>query len=179
MDIKFRLTPGLFRDMQDSLVHYSAVEQGCFLLFSVANANDSLILLGHELIHLNDEEFTVQRYDQLSVSPSAMLRVARTAQANDAGVCFIHTHPMSSGDVDFSLADDYGNARTFGFFNRMLPERAHVALVFSCDMRAVSGRLYHSGNSWEKIGSVTVAGHPWLLTTTTEAEFRGVANDYI
>ncbi len=124
MDIKFRLTQELFRNMLESLVHESAVEQGCFLLFSATKTHNSLILLGNDLIHLGGDDFTVQKYDQLSVSPSAMLRVARIAQANNAGVCFIHTHPMSSGYVDFSQADDYGNARTFGFFNRMLPEWA-------------------------------------------------------
>ncbi len=179
MDIKFRLTPELFRNIQESLVHDSAVEQGCFLLFSVARTYDNLILLGNELIHLADDDFTVQKYDQLSVSPSTMLGVARIAQANNAGVCFVHTHPMSSEQVYFSQADDYGNVRTFGFFNRMLPEQAHVALVFSGDMNAVSGRLYHAGDSWEHIGLITVTGHPWMLTTTTESGFKEVANDYI
>lgn len=163
--VKFRLSPGLFQEMKSSLTLSTTVEQGCFMLCAEAKANNNHILIANQLIPLKANDFTVQKYDQLSVSPSAMLRVGRMAQAKNVGVCFIHTHPMSFGEVEFSRADDYGNVRTFEFFNRLLPEQANSALVFSGDMEAVSGRLYRTANNWVQINSVTVSGQPFHLET--------------
>ncbi len=56
MGIKFRLIPGLFREMQKSLAHSVAVEQGCFLLCSEAKANGDHILIANELIPLEKSD---------------------------------------------------------------------------------------------------------------------------
>lgn len=163
--VKFRLSPGLFQEMKSSLTLSTNVEQGCFMLCTEAKAHNSHILIANQLIPLKTNDFVVQKYDQLSVSPSAMLRIGRIAQTMNCGVCFVHTHPMSLGYVEFSRADDYGNIRTFQFFNRLLPKQANSALVFSGDMKAVSGRLYQTANNWVQINSVTVSGQPFQLET--------------
>ncbi|MET0063509.1 MAG: hypothetical protein ABW176_14560 [Candidatus Thiodiazotropha endolucinida] len=175
MGIKFRLSPRLFREMQKSLAQSIAVEQGCFLLCSESKTNSDHIIIANELLPLDSSDFAIQKYDHLSVSPSAMLRISRIAQAKNVGLCFVHTHPMSSMQVDFSPADNYGNAHSFTFFNRMLPAQPNTALVFSGDMKAVSGRLYHTAHNWECINSVTVAGHPSLLITMESNTIKEVS----
>jgi len=165
MGIQFRLSPKLFRDLQKEIAQDTAVEQGCFLLCSEAKTHSNHILIAKRLLPLQENDFKVQKRDLLSVSPSTMLRVSRMAQADNSGICFIHTHPMSFGTVGFSMADDYGNVRTFDFLNRMVPGKANSALVFSGDMKAVSGRLYHTANSWKHIESVSVAGSPSKILT--------------
>ncbi|MCG8066714.1 MAG: hypothetical protein JAY84_02535 [Candidatus Thiodiazotropha taylori] len=175
MGIKFRLSPGLFREMQKSLTRSIAVEQGCFLLCSESKANGDHIIIANELLPLESSDFAIQKYDQLSVSPTAMLRISRIAQAKNVGLSFVHTHPMSSMQVDFSPADNYGNVHSFTFFNRMLPAQSNTALVFSGDMKAVSGRLYHTAHNWERINSVNVAGHPSLLITMGSNTIREVS----
>ncbi|MEW8469802.1 MAG: hypothetical protein AB2637_14815, partial [Candidatus Thiodiazotropha sp.] len=62
----------------------------------------------------------------------------------------------------------------FFFFIRMLPAQANTAMVFSGDMKAVSGRLYHTAHNWDRINSVTVAGHPSLLITMGNNTIREV-----
>ncbi len=165
MGTKLRLTPKLFRDMQNCLGQDAAVEQGCFLLCSEAKAVDEHILIANEFIRLSPSDLLVQEFDQLSVAPGVMLRIARMAQQKNTGICFVHTHPMSRGEVSFSRADDIGNAQTFGFFNRMLPKATNSALVFSGDMMIVAGRVYHDPCKYEQIRAVTIAGYTRSLTT--------------
>ena len=166
MGIKFRLTPAIFQEMQKHLTHDTTVEQGCFLLCSEASAKDDCILIAKGLIPLEKSDYVVQKFDQLSFSPSTMLRAVRLAKSYNASLCFVHTHPMSTKEVEFSQADGIGNIRTFDFFNRMLPGKTNSALVFSGDMTAVSGRTYQTASSWNRIHSVSVAGNPYQLTTT-------------
>jgi hypothetical protein len=131
-------------------------EQACFLAYSVAQGIDETILLVSEVIPLVPDDLTIHAPDQLSVAPSAMLRVARRAQRMGAAVCMVHTHPMSHGRVAFSLADDYGNLRTFEFFERMLPGRLNSCLVWDGALECVAGRVYEGAERWWPLSDVEV-----------------------
>lgn len=105
---------------------------------------------------LLEGDFAIQQYNQLSVKPEAMLRVAREAQKLNCSVCMVHTHSMSHGEVAFSRADDIGNVDTFNFFTRMLPNRPNSCLVWDAELACVEGRIYTSGDNWELVDSVEV-----------------------
>lgn len=132
-------------------------EQACFLVCGAAKASeDETILLVREVIALGPGDLRVHAPDQLSVEPSAMLRVARRAKELGGSVCMVHTHPMCAGWVEFSDADDYGNQRTFEFFTRMLPGQPNSCLVWDSTLDCVQGRVYTSPSSWRPIQWVEV-----------------------
>ena len=131
-------------------------EQACFLLCSYAQGEDEIMLLINEVVPLITTDLSIHRYDQLSVSPTAMLRLARMAQKTKRAVCMVHTHPMSEGEVGFSIADDHGNERTFEFFHRMAPNLPHSCLVWDGSLTCCAGRVYQSSMSWTPIFSVSV-----------------------
>ncbi len=166
MAYRLRMLPGQYKALVENLSSNTEAEQGCFLLCSHAVGRTGQLLLVDQIILLSGADFKEQLPNLLSISPSAMLRVARQAQQGNKSVCMVHTHPMSHRDVAFSSADDLGNQRTFQFFSRMLPGKLNSALVFSGDMRAVSGRVYHAGASWDPVLAVEIIGNASFLNTT-------------
>lgn len=131
-------------------------EQACFLVCSSAQGNDEVILLVREVVPLLEGELRVHAPDQLSVEPTAMLRVGRKARQLGGSICMVHTHPMCAGEVSFSIADDYGNQRTFEFYSRMLPGQPNSCLVWDGALECVAGRVYESSTVWHAISSVEV-----------------------
>lgn len=137
-------------------------EHACFLICHAAQGRDEVILLVNEVVPIQPEHLLVHKPDQLSVAPDAMLKVARRAAQAGGSVCMVHTHPMSSGYVQFSHADDIGNVATFGFFSRMLPQQPNSCLVFDSGLACVAGRVYVSANKWLPIASVEIVdGENW------------------
>lgn len=173
MDIQMRIRLDQYQELRHLLIHDTSVEQGCFLLCSEIHGDDSIKLLVNHIVALDKTDFAMQKSDFLSVKPEAILKTVRLAQKHDYSICFIHTHPMSEGHVEFSLADDHGNERTFEFINRLLPNKLNTALVFDRIMSTVSGRAYFVYDKWEVISSITVPGSPYLL----EASVNGCSHD--
>lgn len=155
MTTRMRMLSVHHRQLRELLQDKSR-EQACFLLCSTAQGDDETILLVNEVVPLSAEDLGVHRFDQLSVSPAAMLRIARMAQRTKRAVCMVHTHPMSAGSVAFSLADDIGNERTFEFFHRMAPNLPHSCLVWDGDLTCCAGRVYYSAHEWKPISTVSV-----------------------
>jgi len=161
MNYRVRMQASHRRQLQ-ALLSDRSREQACFLLCRSARADDETVLLVVDVMGLEAGDLNVQRPDQLSVAPSAMLRVARAAQESGTAVCMVHTHPFSLGSVGFSHADDVGNVRTFEFFHRMVPERLHSCLVWSGDLANVSGRVYRPDGNWLVVEFVdVVSGEKW------------------
>mgnify|MGYP000867281297 CR=1 FL=1 len=161
MIYRMRMQSSHRRQLQELLSDRSR-EQACFLLCRQAIADDETLLLVVKVLALDATDLTVHRPDQLSVSPTAMLRIARLAQKEDAAVCMVHTHPGSLDDVAFSRADDIGNLRTFQFFHRMVPGQLHSCLVWSGNLEHTAGRIYQCDATWSVLGSVDiVSGENW------------------
>lgn len=170
MEYRMKMLLEHYEQMRGCLIHDTAVEQGCFLLCSTANLNGLNILLVKEVLPLDSDDLLTQGSDILSVKPGAMLRAARLAQKGGLSVCMVHTHPMVTGAVDFSAADDVGNARTFAFFNRMNPGGINSCLVWDGRMLNVAGRVYRSHIKWNPIGDVEVVSHPYLVSCTLNGQ---------
>lgn len=161
MTYRMRMQSSHRRQLQVLLSDRSR-EQACFLLCRQARAGDETFLLVIDVIPLEGNDLAVHKPDQLSVAPAAMLRVAREAKAKEAGVCMVHTHPISPGGVAFSRADDIGNLRTFEFFHRMVPGEPHSCLVWSGELAYVAGRIYRPDGTWSQMDSVeVVSGDNW------------------
>ncbi len=162
MTTRMRMLSVHHRQLRD-LMQDKSREQACFLLCSTAQGDEETILLVNEVVPLSAADLGVHRFDQLSVSPAAMLRIARMAQRTKRAVCMVHTHPMSAGSVAFSLADDVGNERTFEFFHRMAPNLPHSCLVWDGDLACCAGRVYQSAHDWTPISTVSVMNDANLL----------------
>lgn len=173
MKYRMRMLSDHRRQLQ-TLLSDTAKEQACFLLCRSACSGDEILLLVIEVIPLGIGDLNVHSHDQLSVSPDAMLRVARYAQNTNTAVCMVHTHPLSYGEVAFSYADDVGNLRTFEFFHRMIPHKFHSCLVWDAELQYVAGRVYDQQGHWEPISSVdSMDNHQWRRYTSKSlpAEF--------
>lgn len=157
MRYRMRMLAGQHRRLRE-LLGDETREQACFLVCALARGADHTLLLVREVLPLAQSDLQVHAVDQLSVTPAAMLRAARRADAIGGSVCMVHTHPGARGSVAFSAADDYGNLRSFEFFCRQLPGRPHSCLVFSGDLACVAGRVHESGELWTPLEDIVVLG---------------------
>lgn len=172
MDYRMKMLPFHYEALNSCLIADTDVEQGCFALCTISKGNKRTALLIKEIIPLSESDFAIQEKLRLSVSPQAMLHVARKAQAGNYAICMIHTHPVCDGYVEFSGADDYGNLRTFPFFHRMQPGLLHSCLVFDKNLKHVSGRIYDKENTWARINNVEIIGIPRALVTTNDGDAK-------
>lgn len=157
MNFRMRMLTDHRRQL-NALLSDTSREQACFLVCRSARGDGETLLLVHEVLPLHEGELLIHAPDQLSVSPAAMLRMARYAQRTESALCMVHTHPMSVGQVGFSWADDIGNERTFDFLNRILPGRPNSCLVWDRGLQCVAGRVYTAPNAWYAISSVDIVG---------------------
>lgn len=165
MKFRMRMLTAHYEQMRNLLVTDTSVEQGCFALCSSAQIANETILLVKEVIPITTDDLLVHQPDFLSVKPEAMLRVARYAQDRGLSICMIHTHPMVVGAVEFSLADNLGNTRSFNFFNRMIHSGLNSCLVWNGDMSWVDGRVYSTATDWSALYHIDVIGHPGVVST--------------
>lgn len=165
MAYRMKMLRSHYETLRKHLTSEGNEERACFVLCAIATSSSGKILLAREVIPLEPADLLVQGPDQLSVKPDAMLRIARKAANCRLSLCMVHTHPMQVGRVDFSFADDIGNARSFRFFNRMLPDAINSALIWDCNISAVTGRVYETADQWVELERVEIAGEPYALTT--------------
>lgn len=155
-------------------------EQAAFLLTSSVVGVNETILLVREVVPLTEPDFTVKKYDQISVAPQAMLRVLRKAQKLGCGVCMVHTHPMAISSVSFSTADNIGNQTTFGYYCQMLPDQVHSCLVFNGALTLAQGRVYSSGSHWRAMECIEVLeDHEHRLISDKKAASLSVGEAYM
>ena len=159
MKASIRFSASQFRQIRTALSSDLSAEDACFAFCTQATGSDGPILIVQELRFLNEDDYAVRRFDQLSIEPATMLAVARAAARGNRSICMMHIHPMSRGEVQFSMADDIGDARTHPFFARMVPSAPHVSLVFDSSFEAVEGRASGLGSGWQPV-EVTVSGSP-------------------
>lgn len=146
-----RFTASHIDQVQAALASDLSTENGCFAYCTQAVGTNGPILIVQELRFLADDDYAIRRFDQLSIKPATMLSVARAAARGNRSICMIHIHPMSRGEVHFSMADDYGDARTHPFFARMVPDVPHVSLVFDALVEAVDGRASGLEEGWQAV----------------------------
>lgn len=165
MSYKLKILWQQYDTLRHILESNNGEERACFLLCATATTSQGKLLLAREVVQLGSDDLLIQSQNQLSVKPEAMLRTARQAKQRGLSVCFVHTHPIQEGAVQFSFADDIGNTKSFRFFNRMVPDGINSALVFDRSITAVTGRIYISAEHWETIEKIEVAGEPYILNT--------------
>jgi len=165
MTYRLKLLREHYTKLQRILTSKNGEEKACFLLCSIATNSTGKDLLAREVVPLTKNDLLVQSSYQLSVKPEVMLRIARLAEQHQLSVCFIHTHPMQDGNVNFSVADDIGNLRSFSFINRMVPNGINSALVWDKKIEVVIGRVYENASHWTEIQQVEIAGEPYALKT--------------
>jgi len=153
MDYSMKMLAVHRRQLRELLSDTSR-EQACFLVCSIAQGDDETTLLVRSVLPLDKSDLQVHAHDQLSVDPAAMLRMARKAQHLGGAICMVHTHPMCSGGVEFSRADDLGNERTFEFYSRMLPGQLNSCLVWDGPIECVAGRVYITGKEWHPLSKI-------------------------
>lgn len=165
MTYRMKMLRSHYETLRKYLTSINDEERACFVLCAIATSSSGKILLAREVVPLEPADLLLQGPDQLSVKPEAMLRIARKAANHRLSLCMVHTHPMQIGRVDFSLADDIGNTRSFRFFDRMLPDGINSALIWDRDISAVTGRVYETADRCVEIERVEIVGEPYTITT--------------
>jgi molybdopterin/thiamine biosynthesis adenylyltransferase len=145
-----------YRELRYHLLGDSPVENAAYLLCGRSDGDGRTKLLVRDVIKLRGEDFYIQSEDRLQISTEAVARVMKLARLGGLSIVLAHSHPLCEGEVDFSWADDSGDAESFPNFYQRVPEGPHASLVFG--QRAVRGRVWLPGSEQRPLAGITVVG---------------------
>lgn len=114
------------------------VEGAAFVLCGQSHSEGGIKLITHSVISIRDEDFLRREPYGLSISSSALARIAKLARCENLSVIFAHSHPQ--GIPEFSEQDDREEDLLLPFLQSRIPNRIHGTLVLTEDN--IRGRLY-------------------------------------
>ena len=101
-------------------------------------------LLARETILIPDDKLERQ-WDSVSLRSSALLDVMNTAVRKGLALVEAHSHPLSVGEVDFSLIDDRGQEELVAYLSDVMPGQPYGAIVIGQD--AIRGKVWRAGEA--------------------------------
>jgi molybdopterin-synthase adenylyltransferase len=132
-------------------------EHLCFILGEHVAVEKSHLLLGRELVIVEDSELRAGGHFGLSLNLETLVRVMN--RSNELGCVLIeaHSHPFSRRNVDFSSLDVDGQAEMVSYLSDILPGRAYGAIVLG--QAAIRGQLWlPAGRTAVPLHTVRVVG---------------------
>ena len=127
-------------------------EHAAFLLVNPAGSR----LLTGELILIPDEALEGGGLDGLSIKLPALLDVFNAANRRGLALVEAHSHPLTKGQVDFSIIDREGQADIVTYLADIAPGRPYGALVLA--RRAVRGHVWSAPGEGAPMDKVLVTG---------------------
>jgi molybdopterin/thiamine biosynthesis adenylyltransferase len=152
MGTRIVLLESQLETLRELLFDRPGVEGAAFLLCGQSNSDHMTKLVVNSVIAIADEDFLRREAYGLSISSSALTRVAKLARYEDLSIIFAHSHP--DGIPDFSEQDDREEARLLPFLQARLPNRAHGTLVLTNN--EICGRIYMPAR--KPVDSILVIG---------------------
>lgn len=138
MDTRIVLLESQLKTLRDLLFDRPGIEGAAFLLCGQSTSNRTTKLLVNSVVPIPDQDFLRREAYGLSISSSALTRVAKLARYEDLSIIFAHSHP--DGFPEFSEQDDREEARLLPFLQARVPNRVHGTLVLTNDN--ICGRMY-------------------------------------
>lgn len=124
--------------LRDLLFDRPGIEGAAFLLCGQSRSENVTKLVANAVVPIAETDFLRRERCGLSISSTALMRIAKLAQYEGLSIVFAHSHP--DGIPDFSEQDDREEARLLPFLQTRVPGRVHGTLVLTTD--GASGRLY-------------------------------------
>ncbi|CAJ0793684.1 ThiF domain-containing protein [Ralstonia mannitolilytica] len=125
-------------ELRQKLFDKPEVEGAAFLLCGQSISEDVVKLLVHTVVPIRDEDFLRREKYGLSISSSALTRIAKLAKYESLSIIFAHSHPQ--GMAEFSEQDDREEDRLLPFLQARIPGRIHGTIVLT--EHHIQGRLY-------------------------------------
>lgn len=138
MDTRIVLLESQLETLRDLLFDRPGIEGAAFLLCGQSTSDRTTKLIVNSVLPIPDEDFLRREAYGLSISSSALTRVAKLARYEDLSIIFAHSHP--DGVPEFSEQDDREEARLLPFLQARVPDRVHGTLVLT--NTKICGRLY-------------------------------------
>ncbi len=138
MTNKIVLLESQLKALRELLFDRPSVEGAAFLLCGESRSAQAIKLIVNAIMPIASQDFLRREADGLSISSTALMRVAKLAKYEGLSVIFAHSHP--NGVPHFSDQDDLEEERLLPFLQARIPDRVHGTLVLTED--DVCGRLY-------------------------------------
>lgn len=130
------------------------LEGAAFLLCGFSITESETRLLVREVIPIKDEHYLTRERNRLSIDSASYAAIAKRANAIDATVVFVHSHP--DGPPSFSRQDNREEPRLMEFLSARCPALGHGSLVMTPGS-SPSGRVWVRGQ-WMPLKRIRVIG---------------------
>ncbi len=138
MDTRIVLLESQLDTLRELLFDRPGIEGAAFLLCGQSTSDRTTKLVVNAVLSIPNEDFLRREAYGLSISSSALTRVAKLARYEDLSIIFAHSHP--DGVPEFSEQDDREEARLLPFLQARVPNRVHGTLVLT--NTEICGRVY-------------------------------------
>lgn len=138
MDTKIVLLESQLDMLRGLIFDRPGVEGAAFLLCGQSCSDRATKLVVNSVLPIASEDFLRREAYGLSISSSALTRVAKLARYEDLSIIFAHSHP--DGVPEFSEQDDREEERLLPFLQARVPNRVHGTLVLTGN--EICGRVY-------------------------------------
>lgn len=129
--------------VHQALLPNDNLEACALLLAKKAFRGGKQRFLIHSVFLPDSGHYLARTRDSVALSPSFFVPLVSNAVAEDASLCFVHSHPFATEPtISFSRIDDGGEAVLAGYFSRRAPSMSVFSLVYGQIAR--SGRLLGS-----------------------------------
>src|SRR6266571_2738955 len=130
-------------------------ESVAFLTANYFETPDTIVFLGEDVVPAKPRDYLKRGELHLEVSPLYISRVLNAAEDRGSTVIMVHSHPFETGNPEYSVTDDLGEARTSETISKCLEKNPPVgSLLFG--QQDATARIW-SGLSKRRIAAdVTV-----------------------
>lgn len=153
--LRIDFTRPLFDELRAHLLRPDGREDAAYLLAGVVRSPGLTRLLVRE-IHKVPDDVASKGGAHVTVDPDFIAGVIKRARQTESAVILTHSHPFSSGSVNFSGIDDGGEDELMPRLFQRVPNTPHAAIVFGQD--CLRARAYAPGSLERAPATVRVVG---------------------
>ena len=146
----------LYMDLTEFLFSTAPLENGCFLLTDSYKTESTSVILVNRVIKPNEDSWSQKGENALVPTSSFINQCAVSADADNAGLIFVHTHPQAAHPSGFSRIDELSNDKLFDNLTQILVDRPLGSLVFG--RSGVCGTVFNDG-ALQPVSRIKVTGN--------------------
>jgi len=150
-----RILSHIWEKVRTEALGNSMDESVAFLTANYFETPDTIVFLGEDVVPAKPRDYLKRGELHLEVSPLYISRVLNAAEDRGSTVIMVHSHPFETGNPEYSVTDDLGEARTSETISKCLEKNPPVgSLLFG--QQDATARIW-SGLSKRRIAAdVTV-----------------------
>lgn len=149
-----RMTSAHLDALKSSLMADTGRESAAILTAGFFENGQGVHLTVRNMLFPGAEDYEARAAGGLRMSPLFLNRALGAAEGDGITVILSHTHPRSSGNLQYSASDLAGERETSGTVRRCLGDRPVGSLLFGPD--AVIGRVWTADGRVESVGQLRI-----------------------